>query len=56
LPLHIKSGFITATANCNNVTTDCNVNYDINSANSENRAQNSSPEGNRAVIGSKNGF
>jgi hypothetical protein len=40
LPLLIKSGFISATANCNTVTANCNVNYHVNSANSENRAQN----------------
>ena len=40
LPLLVKSGFIPATANCNIVTTDCNVNYEFNSSNIENCARN----------------
>jgi hypothetical protein len=39
LPLLVKSGFITATANCNNVTTNCNMNYALNSPNNEFCAQ-----------------
>ena len=40
LPLLVKSGFIPATTNCNNVTTNCNMNYPINPPNNENCAQN----------------
>jgi len=40
LPLLIKSGFIPATANCNNVTTNYNTNYPISSLSIENHAQN----------------
>ena len=39
MPLLVKSGFITATANCNNVTTNCNTNYQTNSSSIENCAQ-----------------
>ena len=40
LPLLVKSGFIPATANCNNVTTYCNMNYPINYPNNEICAEN----------------
>ena len=40
LPLLIKSGFIAATGNCNNVTTNCNNVFPENSSNTENCAQN----------------
>ena len=40
LPLLVRSGFIAATANCNNVTTKCNTNYATISPNIENCAQN----------------
>ena len=36
LPLLIKSGFIPATANCNNVTTNRNTNNPLNIPNTEN--------------------
>ena len=40
LPLLAKSGFITPTANCNNVTTNCNMNYTENVSISEIPSQN----------------
>ena len=40
LPLLVKTGFITATANCNIVTTNCNIASTINSSNIEIPSQN----------------
>jgi hypothetical protein len=40
IPLLVKSGFITATSNCNAVTTNRNMINPPNSSNSENCAQN----------------
>jgi hypothetical protein len=40
VPLLVKSGFIAATANCNNVTTNCNMNFQSNQSNIENCALN----------------
>jgi len=40
LPLLVKSGFIVATANCNDVTTKCNRDYATYSQFNENCAQN----------------
>jgi hypothetical protein len=40
MPLLIKSGFITATPNCNAVTTNCNNALPENSLNIDNCAQN----------------
>jgi hypothetical protein len=39
LPLLVKSGFISVTANCNNDTTNCNVNYAVNSSNNAIQSQ-----------------
>ena len=36
VPLLIKSGFINATANCNNVTTNSNMNYSTNPSSNSN--------------------
>jgi hypothetical protein len=40
LPLLVKSGFITATTNCINVTTNCNMNHSMNTSNPGICAQN----------------
>ena len=40
LPLLVKSGFIVATANCNTVTTNCNMNNQSDLSNTENCVQN----------------
>jgi hypothetical protein len=40
VPLLVKWGFIDATANCNNVTTNCNKNYSLDTLKIENCAQN----------------
>ncbi len=40
VPLLVKSGFITATANCNIVTTDCNMNSPSNLSMPEIQSQN----------------
>ena len=40
LPLLIKFGSITATANCNSVTTNCNMNYSTNPSSIQIQTQN----------------
>ena len=40
LPLLLKSGFISATANCNNVTTNCNMNHQSHLSDNRIQSQN----------------